>query len=43
MKKKFILYTVATLFVIFLLGSCKSSSHCPAYSQADVEQVNKNV
>ena len=43
MKRKFILFAVVTLFAVVLLGSCKSSSHCPAYSQVEVEQAEENV
>jgi hypothetical protein len=43
MKKKVVLFVLATVFTMFLLGSCKSTSHCPAYSQADTEQAIKNV
>ncbi len=42
MKKK-IVVVVAIAFSIALLGSCKSTHHCAAYSQVDVEQTATNV
>ncbi len=43
MKKKMIWLAVIVVTSVLLLGSCKSASHCPAYSQADVEQAEQNV
>jgi hypothetical protein len=43
MKKRVIIYVVIALVSAFILGSCQSSSHCPAYSQADIEQAEGNV
>jgi len=43
MKRKITLFALAVVVSILLFGSCKSTSHCPAYSQADVEQAEQNV
>jgi len=43
MKKKIIWVAIIAVVSIFLLGSCKSVHHCPAYSQVDTEQSGQNV
>jgi len=43
MKKRVIIIAVAAILALFTFGSCSSSSHCPAYSQADVEQAGGNA
>ncbi len=43
MKKRINIVAVATLLASFILSSCSTSSHCPAYSQADTEQADGNA
>jgi hypothetical protein len=42
MKKRIALLALLTSLTVLLLDSCKSTSQCPAYSQAEVEQVQTN-
>ena len=43
MKKRIIMIAVAAILALFTFNSCSTSSHCPAYSQADVEQAGDNA
>ena len=39
--KRFIVGVVAVLFIVTLLSSCKSKD-CPAYGQAEIENIEIN-